>query len=171
MNYNNEAKYIIKHPKNSNEWAFRHTTSDRASISKNGITYDELKNTLNNFVPNGSKSCENSQINIWDRELEEYWLKRCLIPDENIDEWNIIYIAEMIELNGEKSKWTKELIKNRKTGRYSFRSSWNYDINDSYYNGENRVRKFTHNNLWLVEWTPLTADEQFWVDLKIIFNL
>ena len=166
MSISNNAKYIIKHPKDSSEWAFRHSNTDRAALGKRGITYEDLRIALDNFVPDNSESCKNLEINIWDRELEEYWLKRCLIPDENINEWNIIYIAEMIQLNGEKSKWTKEVIKNRNTELYSLRSSWNYDTSHPYYKGESTVRKFTHNNSWLVEWTPLLADEKFWIDLS-----
>ena len=108
------------------------------------------------------------EIQIWDRGNEEFWLKRCLTSDENINDWKIIYIAGELLEDGSPHGWIKQVLYNIKTDKYSLRSSSKWNNEDEYFK-INSVKSRAKDNDWFVEWSKLLADRQFWINLKKTF--
>ena len=137
---------------------------------KGGITYNELRNALDKFYPDDLQYLGGIQeINIWDRENEELWLKRCLTSEEDIDDWTIVYIAAELNDNGLPHGWFKQVLKNKKTNLYSLRSSSKWNSKDNYFK-INNLKSRAKDNKWFVEWSKLLVDKKFWINLKNLLN-
>lgn len=172
----NVEDYVIMHPEKEiykgwrKNWWLRHATNPRANPPIGGLTHNQLKNALESFNPDGSQYLGGIRdINISDREHEEMWLRRCLIPSEQISEWKIIYIVEELENDSNSHGWFKLVIKNNISGKYSLRSSSMFDRNNNYYQ-IGKLKKTSQNELWFVQFSKLAADEKFWIKLKSIIN-
>ena len=136
----NDNKFVISHPR-TNKYAspsaywLAYDSNPRCNPSKNGITYSELINALTQFNPDNSQYLGGiKEIQIWDRENEEFWLKRCLTSDENLGDWKIIYIAGELLEDGSTHGWIKQVLFNIKTDKYSLRSSSKWISDDDYFN-------------------------------------
>ena len=170
----NENNFVISHPRTSkygnNAYWLAYDSNPRCNPSKNGITLSELKKALTQFIPDNSQYLGGiEEIQIWDRGNEEFWLKRCLTSDENINDWKIIYIAGELLEDGSPHGWIKQVLYNTKTDKYSLRSSSKWNNEDDYFKISS-VKSRAKDNDWFVEWSKLLADKQFWINLKNRFE-
>ena len=142
--------------------------------TKDGISSVDLVSALSNYTPDeqylgGVDTIIRRRVGHYDRELEEFWLKRALTKGEDPNDWDILLLVKEHRLVG--NNWYKTMLQNRKTKKYSGRSFALFVGGDELYFTKKLGQKrppadLAVNTEWFVEWTKLLVDKAFWIQLK-----
>ena len=121
-----------------------------------GITKEILIKVLENYQPDdltylgGTKDYPIYELNT--TEI----LKRCLVDNENVYDWNIVMLANELNKDDSHRLWFKIVLYNKKTNMYSIRS----------YLKSQTCKNHSQNSDWSVSWSKPVADKSFWIRLK-----
>lgn len=172
-----ECLYHVAQAKRGGFRIFRKTAHIQ-NVGKRGLSLPVLKNTLHTIDDVWERGDPPSDDDVWDsfskgdREREEFWLKRCLVDNENIHEFKIILlqICSIGDLRRGRTPWHNIGLMNTETNKYYFRGMVsNADVARKEYLLKKKCPK-AKNKRFSVDYSNMGAEFEFWVRLREIVS-
>ena len=166
-----ERPRVIQHPaktnKHSKSLRFCHPTNPICRIST--ATYGELYQALNNWTPQENDLLDGKfqDIEIDTIETEKEILKKCLLKDDNIVDMKIIKAS----ISRDKNEM-KIIIFDVKKQVFLLRGAFKKSSIKANKGGWHEKIKKTpsKNQLWYTDISTLLSTNEFWKELKVLFN-
>ena len=171
-----ECLYHVAQAKRGDFRIFRKTAHIQ-NVGKQGLSLPVLKNTLHTIDDVWERGNLPSDDDVWDsfskgdREREEFWLKRCLVDDENIHEFKIILLHIGPSTPDDPCPWHDIALLNTKTNKYYFRGMVSVRClftTQKYLTSKNCPK--AKNKRFSIDYSNMGSVFEFWVRLREIVS-